>query len=218
MLIDKLDNYQSLIFDCDGVILNSNKIKTQAFYDVSLKYGHNVAQELRDYHIRNGGVSRYKKFEYLLSNIVNEKPDSTVLNDLLKSFAREVKKSLLKCEVAVGLNELREKTIHTKWLIVSGGDQAELRQVFSQRGLDKYFNGGIFGSPDTKETIIEREVKNQNISPPSIFLGDSKYDYQVASKYGLDFLFISGWTDVSDWEGYIKENNIQYTTNISDLV
>ena len=30
--------YQTLIFDCDGVVLNSNKIKTQAFYDVAKVY------------------------------------------------------------------------------------------------------------------------------------------------------------------------------------
>jgi len=36
----ELKQYKTLIFDCDGVILNSNKIKTQAFYDVAKIYGH----------------------------------------------------------------------------------------------------------------------------------------------------------------------------------
>jgi beta-phosphoglucomutase-like phosphatase (HAD superfamily) len=38
-----------LIFDCDGVILTSNKIKSQAFYDVAKIYGHEPAQALKDY-------------------------------------------------------------------------------------------------------------------------------------------------------------------------
>ena len=39
----EISKYKSLIFDCDGVILNSNKIKTDAFRKV-LK---NFNQEMR---------------------------------------------------------------------------------------------------------------------------------------------------------------------------
>ena len=28
-----INSYKSIVFDCDGVILNSNSIKVQAFYD-----------------------------------------------------------------------------------------------------------------------------------------------------------------------------------------
>ncbi|UQB43268.1 hypothetical protein JX580_05170 [Thiomicrospira microaerophila] len=41
-------------------------------------------------------------------------------------------------------------TPRANWLIVSGGDQQELRGVFAARDLAKYFEGGIFGSPETK--------------------------------------------------------------------
>ena len=61
-----LKKYQNLIFDCDGVILNSNKIKTNAFFAVALPYGQTAAQALVDYHLQNGGISRYRKFEYFL--------------------------------------------------------------------------------------------------------------------------------------------------------
>ena len=43
--------YKTLVFDCDGVVLNSNKIKTRAFYDVASIYGHKVAKEFKDYQI-----------------------------------------------------------------------------------------------------------------------------------------------------------------------
>ncbi|MFP3355153.1 HAD family hydrolase, partial [Pseudoalteromonas sp. SIMBA_153] len=78
--------------------------------------------------------------------------------------------------------------------------QVELREVFAARGIASLFNGGIFGSPDTKDEILLREITEQNIQMPSLFLGDSKYDYQAASKAKLDFVFISGWTEVFDWE------------------
>lgn len=209
--------YETLVFDCDGVVLNSNKIKTQAFFDVAKVYGNDVAQALKDYHVQNGGISRYKKFEYLLTDILKKEIEPIELNSLLEHFAKEVKKALLVCEVAEGLEELRQKTKQAKWLIVSGGDQAELREVFAERGLDKYFDGGIFGSPDTKDIILAREETNQNITRPSLFLGDSKYDYQAAHEAGLDFVFISEWTEVKEWQDFCNTNNLNSVRQLQDL-
>ena len=60
-----MSNINSIVFDCDGVLLNSNKIKTQAFYKCALPYGEKYATMLADYHIENGGISRNYKFKYL---------------------------------------------------------------------------------------------------------------------------------------------------------
>ena len=87
-----LTQYQTLVFDCDGVILNSNRIKTQAFYDVAKVYGHDPAQTLKDYHILNGGISRYEKFEYLFTNILQKPIEAQELKQLLLNFSKEVKK------------------------------------------------------------------------------------------------------------------------------
>ena len=212
-----LTQYQTLIFDCDGVILNSNKIKTQAFYDVAKIYGHGPAQTLKDYHVQNGGISRYKKFEYLLKNILQKPIKKQELNELLSNFSKEVKKALLICEVASNIKEFRDKTRNTKWLIVSGGDQAELREIFEQRGLSNYFDGGIFGSPDDKDVILKNETKNRNIIGKSLFLGDSMYDYQAANTAKMDFIFISKWTEVKDWKKWICENEIINFNNIESI-
>jgi len=212
-----LTQYQTLIFDCDGVILNSNKIKTQAFYDVAKIYGHGPAQTLKDYHVQNGGISRYKKFEYLLTNILQKPIKKQELNELLSNFSKEVKKALLICEVASNIKEFRDKTRNTKWLIVSGGDQAELREIFEQRGLSNYFDGGIFGSPDDKDVILKNETKNRNIIGKSLFLGDSMYDYQAANTAKMDFIFISKWTEVSNWgRGVFMDDQVYL--DISSLI
>lgn len=209
-----INKYKTIVFDCDGVILNSNKIKTQAFYDVAKVYGQDAANMLVDYHVKNGGISRYKKFEYLLTHIVNKSLEQAELNILLNNFASEVKKALMKCDMAKGLRELRINTEPANWLIVSGGDQNELREVFAARGIVKYFDGGIFGSPDTKEIIINRELQSNNIEHPALFIGDSKYDYTAAQQGGLDFVFVSDWTEVCDWQGWAKNKKIM---TISDL-
>ena len=62
--LKNLKSYKNLIFDCDGIILNSNKIKTEAFKEVVYHYGKEAAEELVQFHIMNGGISRYEKFNY----------------------------------------------------------------------------------------------------------------------------------------------------------
>ena len=63
--MNKLDTYDTFVFDCDGVILNSNEYKSEAFFKSTLKYGKENAKNLR-YHIKNGGISRNIKFKYFL--------------------------------------------------------------------------------------------------------------------------------------------------------
>ena len=70
MTLQELQKYKTLIFDCDGVVLNSNKVKTEAFYEtVVKKYGSQAATALADHHKTNGGISRYKKFEFFLIDV-----------------------------------------------------------------------------------------------------------------------------------------------------
>jgi phosphoglycolate phosphatase-like HAD superfamily hydrolase len=190
--------YNTFIFDCDGVILDSNKLKTKAFYQAALPYGEVAAQALADYHVRNGGISRYLKFEYFLQTIIGADINPTHLNQLLSAYAGYVQSGLLNCAVAPGLQELRQMLPNTRWLVASGSDQTELRDIFTQRNLSLLFDGGIFGSPDTKVDILARELANGNITLPATFLGDSRYDYEAASHAGLDFIFINGWSEWSN--------------------
>ena len=87
-----INSYKSIVFDCDGVILNSNSIKTQAFYDTTAFLGVDVANELKNYHLANGGVSRYYKFDYLLNSILPKfthlKPPN--IDDLLQLYSHNV--------------------------------------------------------------------------------------------------------------------------------
>ena len=213
-----LSKYKSLVFDCDGVILNSNKVKTQAFFEVAKPYGLAQAQDLVDYHIENGGISRYKKFAYFLTNIIKQQLDDDKLNLLLNNFASEVNKGLMECDIVSGLEELKGQTSHIPWSIVSGGDQKELREIFNKRQIAKFFDGGIFGSPDTKEEILSRELSKSNISEDALLLGDSKYDYLAAESSGLDFLFVSQWSEFRGYIKFCKLHDIGMIKSVNNLV
>lgn len=216
-----LSDYKTFIFDCDGVLLDSNQVKTQAFYLAALPYGKEAAQDLLEYHVANGGISRYKKFAYFLKHIAPLYTPVAVDADiapLLSTYAQLVQKGLLSCKIATGLKELRYQTQQSRWLVVSGGDQKELHSIFAQRDLSSFFDGGIFGSPNTKEYILARELNNGNIQFPALFLGDSKYDYQAANQAGIDFVFISGWSEVKGHEDWCKANSLFSIVGIKQLL
>lgn len=209
--------YQTLVFDCDGVVLDSNKVKTKAFYEATLPYGEAAARAMVDFHVANGGISRYKKLSLFLDEIVGN-VSGPGLDELLEAYAAHVREGLLECDLAAGLNSLRELTPNVRWLIVSGGDQAELRDVFAQRGIADWFDGGIFGSPDTKDEILARELHARNIRKPALFLGDSKYDHQAATAVGLDFVFLSGWSEVAGWQAWCAREDITVKRNILEVM
>lgn len=216
-----VSRYKTLVFDCDGVVLDSNTVKTSAFYEATLPYGEAAAKAFVEYHTANGGISRYSKFAHFLEAIVPSIPQESKapsIEDMLDKYAKKVRQGLLTCAVAKGLQELREHTQQARWLIVSGGDQSELREVFAERGLAGLFDGGIFGSPDNKNEILAREVANGNIQQPALFLGDSKYDYQAAKTAQLDFVFLNEWTEVNDWQEWCQEKKIKTMKNIENLV
>ena len=53
---------KQIIFDFDGVILDSHIIKTKAFYELFRKFGLTTAKKSRLHHLKNTGVSRNIKF------------------------------------------------------------------------------------------------------------------------------------------------------------
>lgn len=210
--------YRTFVFDCDGVVLDSNRLKTEAFRTAALPYGGEAAEKLVDYHVENGGISRFVKFRYFLENLIPQGAVGPDLESLLNGYAEAVRQGLLECDIAEGLTELRKVTGDARWLIVSGGSQAELRDVFSERGIDAWFDGGIFGSPDNKDEILSRELKSGNIALPALFIGDSIYDYRAASTAELDFVFATYWTEVPGWQEFVTEHHVDTISSINELV
>lgn len=212
---------QTLIFDCDGVVLDSNRLKTEAFRTAALPYGDAATDALVSYHVANGGVSRYVKFSHFLEHIAPEHAPETTgpgLEALLAAYAEAVRAGLLSCTVADGLDELRAATSRARWMIVSGGDQSELREIFATRRLDGYFDAGIFGSPDTKDEILARELATGTIRHPALFLGDSRLDRDAALRAALDFVFVTKWSEWVEGAAVAKNAGIPMVGCLSDML
>ena len=136
-----ISQYKTILFDCDGVVLSSNFLKIEAYRLTALEFGASEedAMKLVNHHIEYTGISRNIKFTYFLEKILNKPVDDISMNHLLNQLNYEVERLLENCEIAQGLEALRERTKDSNWMIVSGGDQEEIIRLFTRKNLLKYF-------------------------------------------------------------------------------
>jgi len=216
----KISKYNSIVFDCDGVLLNSNSIKTKAFGSIFKPYGKDIANKMVDYHIKNGGISRYKKIKYFIENYLKNSDynKEEIELKMLNEFSKIVKNELLSSEVCDNLSLLKTSSKNTKWFIVSGGDQNELNYVFKKKKIATLFESGIFGSPSTKFEIIEREISNKKLIEPVLYFGDSKLDYEVARYFNFDFAFVYQWTEFKQWKEYFNNKDVIIISSPSSIL
>ena len=216
--MDELKRYRTWIFDCDGVILDSNRIKTEAFREVALAYGKAEAKAFVEYHKESGGVSRFKKFKYFFESILGEKGCPGHPKDAVARYGALVRENLIKCSETDGLRSfLKRIPRDAVKMVISGGAQDELRYVFARRRLSRYFNA-IYGSPAAKEDILAENLKKNKIVFPAVFIGDTSYDYLCAKKYGIDFIFMSQYTEMKGWRGYFRKMNVPAVRNFRDII
>jgi len=213
-----LSDYDKIIFDCDGVLLDSNPLKTNAFREAVISYGEDAAQRLVDYHIHHGGVSRYEKFRWFFSEVVNLPDVEAATKSAIMEFSYSVKSSLPNCQVAYGLEFLKSASGPAPWYIVSGSDQEELKHFMEDANLSPLFDGGIFGSPDTKHDIFARLIPNAGGDSQNIYFGDSALDHIVAKEFGCDFVFVSKWSELPSWKDYVSSNNLYTIPTLMDYL
>jgi phosphoglycolate phosphatase-like HAD superfamily hydrolase len=205
--------YKQVIFDCDGVILDSNDIKSNAFARSLVDEDKGLVKQFIAYHKKNGGVSRFKKFEYFFKNIKSQKKYKNSLNNALDKYAKLSYEGLLNSTEVKGVRSILVllNDLNIESFVVSGGEQNEVRAVLKSKNLDQYFKE-IYGSPITKEEhlLTIRPTK-------SLYFGDAKSDYIAAKKFGMDFIYISGASDWEDGKEFCQSNNIDILKDFSDL-
>lgn len=190
-------------FDCDGVILDSNCIKSKGFLEVTKKYGEDIANRFLDYHRENGGISRFHKFKYFLEVMLDKKDIELEYNSLLENYATYLRDELRKSELSDGFIEFMSKYSNESH-VVSGGKESELLDVFSFKLIDKYFSS-INGSPRSKYEIVESIIEKRDIDlSKSVFFGDSRLDFEVSQKYKMKFVFLYEFTEFQDWENFFQ--------------
>lgn len=218
MKMQTLNSYSTWIFDCDGVLLDSNGCKANAFYEAALPYGKKVAEEIRMYHQNNGGISRFKKFRHVFEHILGKTDYEQDYERMVLDFSKESREQLMRCRIVPGIDKLLEQAPkQTRLYVISGAEEEELRWCLEYHGLAKHFLG-IYGSPKSKPEILNAMKLENKLAMPAIFFGDSRYDMESAIGAGCDFAFVYGCTDYANWHELVKKNNVAAVRDFNEIL
>jgi len=208
----KVVKYKHIIFDFDGVLVESNEIRFNGFRKLFKDYPRSQVEQLVEYAKANGGVSRYKKIEFFFNRIRKEPISSNSVDHWADQFSKLVTQDVLEARPVKGSLEFLEKYFNQfDFAIISGSDQKELREICKRRGIDSFFKV-ILGSPTEKKDNIATLLSNlkweQN---KSLYVGDSNNDLEAAKTNNIDFIGRS--SGLVDWRSY----NIMFVSDLSSL-
>ena len=144
-IIRDISFYKTVIFDFDGVILDSNRLKSKAFYEVTKSIDLNLSHELVEYNKLNGGISRYKKFGYFRGLCDKNTIVCPSVDYLCEKFKSYLLSEFINCNYDKSLIDLRPLS-NCDWFIISGGKQDEISSVLNHLSLSYLFQDRIFSS------------------------------------------------------------------------
>ena len=182
---------RAIIFDFDGVILDSVDIKTKAFARLFEEYGPATVDKVVRYHLDQCGVSRFRKFEHIYRSILCRPLPAEESKRLGERFSTLVFDEVARSPWIPGALEfLGGHYKNFQFFVASGTPQEELDRIIHYRQLEPFF-AGVFGSPITKDDIIRRILQTHGIkNEETVFVGDAMSDLEAAEACSIQFIGI----------------------------
>jgi len=194
---------KGIIFDFDGVIAESVKVKSDAFAELYKPYGPDVVRKVVDHHEANGGMSRFEKIKFYHELFLNKTITEEKITKLAKQFSDLVMIKVIASPYVPGALEYIQKSYDRyKLFISSGTPKTEMEQILGGRKIAKYFTD-VFGSPEKKINHIKNIISKYNLNQNELlFIGDSPTDYHSAHVTGVKFILRLHDTNYQFFEDY----------------
>jgi phosphoglycolate phosphatase-like HAD superfamily hydrolase len=178
----------AIVFDCDGVILESAGIKTEGFAHVGEAFGPERQKMLIDYHAERGGVSRLLKFDWFYREALGLVPSQADIAELDARFCAFCDAAIAAAPFVPGFLETfaawRGKI---PFYVASGSPQADMDKNLGPRGILDGF-AGVYGSPPAKAELLRRIIRNNGYNPAEVLMvGDARTDLEAAQSNGTLF-------------------------------
>ena len=210
-----INSYETIIFDCDGVIFNSNFFKMKRFISIAETFGSDAVDTMKEVLLKNAGESRYLLFENFINKLPKQLKKGCEIDQLLEVFSKNCRVDYINATRSKNISKLINLT-DADAMIVSSSDMLELNNVFDDLNLRTLFVGGIYGSPETKYHIINRGIFEGKIKSKVLYFGDGKIDIEMCEKFGFDLIFVTDWTAMEGYENTCLQKGIQTVPNLDN--
>ena len=196
--------FRAIAFDFDGVLVESLDIKTRAYTLIFANEGEEVVRQIIDFHLKNGGVSRFEKIRFFYNDILHRSLSEEHFRELCMRFSRLVVDEVAKAPWVDGAKEflVRNKKQYM-FAVISGTPEDELKTIVRRRVMDHFFDS-VRGSPKNKVTLLNEVMDEYSLKPEEIvFVGDAETDWHAAQETGVSFLWRCAKVESAVLPGYI---------------
>jgi phosphoglycolate phosphatase-like HAD superfamily hydrolase len=176
-----------ICLDFDGVVVDSNSIKSEAFIELFESYQDKI-EEIKIFQQENESLSRFIKFEYIAKNILKSETPEKVISKWLKKYSDLTIEKVCKCNEINGASAFINyfKKLMPIYLI-SATPLNDLNTIINKRGYKDLFKK-IYGSPMKKQDAIIEIIENESIDHTDIiYVGDSQSDFVAADEVNISF-------------------------------
>lgn len=180
-----------VVFDCDGVLLDTMAAKIEAFRTWVPEKHLGLQQTFMDAVMHGFGKSRRYHIEHFYSTILGETPDSVFLDAEVDRFTGICEPMCASAAWRAGSQEFVEACIAAgvRRYVLSGTPQQPLEAMLESTGASDLFDV-IIGSPPAKPESMER-ILAETATPAhrTVFIGDANADQLAALHVGAHFVY-----------------------------
>lgn len=182
---------RAVVFDFDGVIVDSNPIKVAALAELYRGHGAAFGAEIAAYYHRHAGVSRDRMFQHIEEVLLGRPVAPDRIAALSRRFGELVEDAVTACPpIAGALEFVRRHTGAVRLSVASGTPEEELRRIVERRGWTPLF-AAVRGSPMHKADVVAEILRTQDLAPAqTVMVGDALTDLESAQRNGLPFVGI----------------------------
>ena len=213
-----------VVFDFDGVLVDSNVVKRNAYFDIFAPLGATrpvVGAVLED----NRDSDRYQIIEHILRRLVMAGFLSAddQMDELIGKYAEQYndicEEHAATCREIAGASECLPRLFRRYALYVNSATPEEpLRRIIHRRGWECYFRD-VLGRPRTKTEnltkILEREMTS---GAEVVFVGDNQQDLDAAHQCGCQFVGMMHNTSQFGFEpSYVVRDLAELETTIKQM-
>lgn len=178
-----------IVFDFDGTLVDSNRLKRQAFYQLFPNTAPH--QQAVEYILdRLPEAPRREILSQILVHIGDGHSEEKV-ESLAQAYSQKVRQLVESCPERTGASALLERLSEKHALYLSSGTaQHDLDWLVTKRGWTTLFQH-IYGHPHRKPEVLRQILTDQQAdSSQVIVVGDGQSDEEAAIQLGCPFIKI----------------------------
>lgn len=181
--------FDTVFFDFDGVLAESERIKTDAFRVVYADQPAAMIERIIAYHKANAGISRVVKIRHVETAFLGRTVGDADVARLARRYSEAVLDKVIAAPAVPGADAfLAAHKGRLRMFVISGTPEAELLPIVAARGMAEYFDA-VRGSPDLKPAIGRDLAARHGIDlARTVFVGDAPTDYHAAHELGCAFI------------------------------